>query len=289
VEHIAVYVPTGLLNVNNCFAELQHDDDDLEAMASPTPSEYHDCEQNPLTNGESPPPSPPLLALPLRGPIYENLFPSTSDLGHSDSESAFAHDNVPTANVDDLARSLSNTSLDNATSTNANAPTSATSSTVLATATTNTEPFPAVPIPAPPQRQPSHRSQRPYWPPQQRSLSNASYRALLARQDLDRERLSRPPIVLEDHSEAHRPEERTLWAKHVSVDDYVVVGNTRSLGAGAFVVWHCTLILDVRPKISKFGASAKLICITVWTNETYQALLRVRRSSTAARQSFPNA
>lgn len=260
-------MPTRSLNVNTCFAKLQHDDDDLEAMASPTPSEYHDCEQNPLTNGESPPPSPPLLALPLRGPIYEHLFPSTSDLGHSDSESAFAHDNALTNSnpiVDDLTRSLSNTSLDNHSSTNANPPTSATSSAVLAPATTNTEPFPAVPIPAPPQRRHSHRSQRPYWPPQQRSLSNASYRALLARQDLERERLSRPPIVLEDHSEAHRPEERTLWAKHVSVDDYVVVGNTRSLGAGAFVVWHCTLILDVRLKISKSWCSCKTdICYSL--------------------------
>jgi len=169
-------------------------------------------------------------------------------LGHSDSESAFAHDTVPENTdtiINDLTKSLSNTSLNDHSQTEERTISSATSSAVLAPAT-DTEAFPAVPIPAPPQRQPSYRSQRPYWPPQQRSLSNASYRALLARQDLDRDRLSRPPIVLEDHSEAHRPEERTLWAKHVSVDDYVVVGNTRSYGAGAFVVWHCTLILDVR-------------------------------------------
>lgn len=257
-------------------------------MASPTPSEYHDCPQNPLTNGQSPPPSPPLLALPLRGPIYEHLFTSTSDLGHSDSESAWASDATPTPTAtaatpettNDLTRSLSNVSVCDQPSVDTSINTSATASAVLAP-TTDTVPFPAVPIPGPPQRQPSGRSQRPYWPPQQRSLSNASYRALLARQDLDRERSSRPPIVLEDHSEAHRPEERTLWAKHVSVDDYVVVGNPRGLGAGAFVVWHCTLILDVSLQTATYllVPSFNPLLLTqpiVRTNETNQTLFGIR-------------
>jgi hypothetical protein len=227
-------------------------------MASPTPSEYHDAPANPINR--SPPPSPPLLALPLRGPIYEHLYGSTSDL-NSDTESAYAHDAAATrpgsresvsatgANDNVPARRMSTLSLSSqfpGDDSQAASPPSPASRPRLASQST-----PAVPIPAPPPS--SSSAHRPYWSPHHRSVSNASYRSLLARQEADRDRLSRQPIVLEDYEHAHLPEERTLWAKHVSVDEYVVVGNPKGLGAGAFVVWNCTLVLDV-----SFASSSSL-------------------------------
>jgi hypothetical protein len=219
-------------------------------MASPTPSEYHDAPANPLTR--SPPPSPPLLALPLRGPIYEHIYGSTSDL-NSDTESAYAHDaairpgsreSFPGRGIDDdvPARRMSNLSLASHTPGDSHQAGSPPSSAISPRPASQSNP--AVPLPAPPPLT-SSSSHRPYWSPHHRSVSNASYRSLLARQEVDRDRLSRQPIVLEDYEHAHLPEERTLWAKHVSVDDYVVVGNPKGLGAGAFVVWNWTLVLDV--------------------------------------------
>lgn len=55
-----------------------------------------------------------------------------------------------------------------------------------------------------------------------------------------------PPIRLEDHTEDPDSEtSRGLWAKSVTIDDYVVVqGKT---GLGAYVVWNCRIqTLDVR-------------------------------------------
>lgn len=62
----------------------------------------------------------------------------------------------------------------------------------------------------------------------------------------------RPPaIILEDHTEDLEPDCRTpLWAKEVSLQDYVVVsGNIPSVGD--YVVWTCAIkTLDVGPSSS---------------------------------------
>ena len=50
------------------------------------------------------------------------------------------------------------------------------------------------------------------------------------------------PIRLEDHSEA--ADSKHLWAKHVAIDDYVIIGSPPAIGA--YVVWNCTVeTLDV--------------------------------------------
>jgi len=46
------------------------------------------------------------------------------------------------------------------------------------------------------------------------------------------------PISLEDHTEEGSEQCRALWAKSVTVDDYVVVSGTAP-GLGAYVVWNC--------------------------------------------------
>lgn len=57
-------------------------------------------------------------------------------------------------------------------------------------------------------------------------------------------------IVLEDHTDESSEQCKVLWAKHVTIDDYVVVSGTApGLGAyapGQYVVWNCTVeTLDV--------------------------------------------
>jgi hypothetical protein len=59
-------------------------------------------------------------------------------------------------------------------------------------------------------------------------------------------------IVLEDHTDESSEQCKVLWAKHVTIDDYVVVSGTApGLGAyspGQYVVWNCTVeTLDVSP------------------------------------------
>ncbi|KAJ4400557.1 hypothetical protein N0V91_008599 [Didymella pomorum] len=64
-------------------------------------------------------------------------------------------------------------------------------------------------------------------------------------------------IVLEDHTDESSDQCKVLWAKHVTIDDYVVVSGTApGLGAyspGQYVVWNCTVeTLDGGPmKIRK--------------------------------------
>ncbi|KAL2870021.1 uncharacterized protein BJX67DRAFT_303065 [Aspergillus lucknowensis] len=66
-----------------------------------------------------------------------------------------------------------------------------------------------------------------------------------------------PAITLEDHTEDPNSETtRGLWAKSVTIDDYVVVqGKT---GIGAYVVWNCRIraleggIITVRMRYSEF-------------------------------------
>jgi hypothetical protein len=54
-----------------------------------------------------------------------------------------------------------------------------------------------------------------------------------------------PPIALEDHTEAHSETSSALWAKGVTIEDYVVVKGSKT-GVGAYVVWTCKVqTLDV--------------------------------------------
>ena len=72
----------------------------------------------------------------------------------------------------------------------------------------------------------------PYWYSHHRADSSASYNSTnLARQ---------PQITLEDHTEDGSDQCKSLWAHHVSIDDYVVVSGNRT-GVGAYVVWNCTV------------------------------------------------
>ncbi|KAI8940055.1 hypothetical protein NX059_003774 [Plenodomus lindquistii] len=53
------------------------------------------------------------------------------------------------------------------------------------------------------------------------------------------------PIGLEDHTDEDSEQCKVLWAKSVTIDDYVVVSGTAP-GLGAYVVWNCTVeTLDV--------------------------------------------
>ena len=47
------------------------------------------------------------------------------------------------------------------------------------------------------------------------------------------------PIRLEDHTEDSSEQSRALWAKHVSVDDYVIVSG--AVPGGEYVVWCITV------------------------------------------------
>jgi len=78
----------------------------------------------------------------------------------------------------------------------------------------------------------------PYWQRHLRSNSTLSYASV------DNPRPT--AIRLEDHSEEHSEQSRVLWAKHISVDDCVVVTGTAP-GIGDYVVWNCTVeTLQVR-------------------------------------------
>lgn len=53
------------------------------------------------------------------------------------------------------------------------------------------------------------------------------------------------PIGLVDHTDEDSEHCKVLWAKGVTIDDYVVVSGTAP-GLGAYVVWNCTVeTLDV--------------------------------------------
>jgi hypothetical protein len=77
----------------------------------------------------------------------------------------------------------------------------------------------------------------PYW---QRHERNASYLSTYSAEN------GRPtPIGLEDHTDEGTDHFKVLWAKGVTIDDYVVVSGTAP-GLGSYVVWNCTVeTLDV--------------------------------------------
>lgn len=78
----------------------------------------------------------------------------------------------------------------------------------------------------------------PYWQRQDRNDSRLSWNSV--------ENGSRPtPIRLEDHTDEGSEQCKALWAKHVSIEDYVIVSGTAP-GLGAYVVWNITVeTLDV--------------------------------------------
>jgi hypothetical protein len=77
----------------------------------------------------------------------------------------------------------------------------------------------------------------PYWQSHQR---NASY---LSNYSADNGRPT--PIGLEDHTDEDSDHCKVLWAKGVTIDDYVVISGP-SPGFGAYVVFNCTVeTLDV--------------------------------------------
>lgn len=76
----------------------------------------------------------------------------------------------------------------------------------------------------------------PYW--QQAANARWSYMSVDANKP--------PPIRLEDHTEDGSDSSKALWARHVSVDDYVIISGNLP-GVGAYVVWNCTVeTLNVR-------------------------------------------
>jgi hypothetical protein len=79
---------------------------------------------------------------------------------------------------------------------------------------------------------PEEQAIPPYWQQHERAQARISYISI------DNGRL--PPILLEDHTEDGSESSKALWARHVTVDDYVIV-NGNPPGVGAYVVWNCTV------------------------------------------------
>ena len=77
----------------------------------------------------------------------------------------------------------------------------------------------------------------PYWQAHDRSVSRLSCHS---------ENGARPtPILLEDHTDAGSEQCKALWARHVTIDDYVIISGSAP-ALGAYVVWNCTVeTLDV--------------------------------------------
>jgi hypothetical protein len=85
----------------------------------------------------------------------------------------------------------------------------------------------------------------PYWKPSRTSSLE------------DLSSLRPPPITLEDHTLSREASRAALWAKSVSINEYVIVrGNP--LGTGAYVVYNCTVQtldggpLTIRKRYSEF-------------------------------------
>lgn len=79
----------------------------------------------------------------------------------------------------------------------------------------------------------------PFWSKtRQRAASNISYQSV----QLQRKRM---PIMLEDNTEESTESTKSVWAKQVTIDEHTVISGN-SVGAGAYVVWSCTVdMLDV--------------------------------------------
>ncbi|KAK8181408.1 Phox homologous domain-containing protein [Phyllosticta citribraziliensis] len=89
----------------------------------------------------------------------------------------------------------------------------------------------------------------PYWHSRGRTASVASHASS--------EHHRPDPIRLEDHTVENSDQSRALWARSVSIDDYVIVsGNVP--GMGDYVVWNCTVQtlnggpMKIRKRYSEF-------------------------------------
>ncbi|KAF2634907.1 Phox-like protein [Massarina eburnea CBS 473.64] len=74
----------------------------------------------------------------------------------------------------------------------------------------------------------------PYWQRHEPNESRLSCHSV--------ENGSRPtPIRLEDHTDEGSESLNALWAKHVTIDDYVIVGSSTAPAFGAYVVFNITV------------------------------------------------
>lgn len=61
-----------------------------------------------------------------------------------------------------------------------------------------------------------------------------------------------PPITLEDHTEEPSEQSGAVWAKGVTIDEYVLLSGTVP-SVGNFVVWNCNIeTLDVSPPFPSY-------------------------------------
>ena len=73
-----------------------------------------------------------------------------------------------------------------------------------------------------------------------------------------------PPIRLEDHTEEPSEHSGALWAKNVTIVDYVIVSGKS--GVGAYVVWNCKVdTLDVRVGRLRYAFISDLYCYCLWS------------------------
>ncbi|KAF2835478.1 PX-domain-containing protein [Patellaria atrata CBS 101060] len=94
-----------------------------------------------------------------------------------------------------------------------------------------------------------HSITPPFWQSHQRNdstFSHASY-----------ENRTSNPIRLEDHTDDTSEQTKACWARHVTIDDYVIISGNAP-GVGAYVVWNCTVEtldggpLKIRKRYSEF-------------------------------------
>jgi hypothetical protein len=86
----------------------------------------------------------------------------------------------------------------------------------------------------------------PYWELSSANGGNNRDKAISKHASV--ESLSRPSLIrLEDHTDEGSEQCKALWAKRVTIDDYVIVSGSAP-GVGSYVVWNCTVeTLDVSP------------------------------------------
>jgi hypothetical protein len=100
----------------------------------------------------------------------------------------------------------------------------------------------------------------PYWQRRERSDSTRSVTLHNSTDNIGR-------ILLEDHTDEGSEQCKTLWAKHVTINDHVVVSGTAP-GLGSYVAWNCTVeTLDVSVRGAvlqwQYGNSIRLTCTRV--------------------------
>jgi hypothetical protein len=127
----------------------------------------------------------------------------------------------------------------------------------------------AKPATAPPDRNSVGSVVPPYWQSHRR---NASYISNYSAEN------GRPtPIGLEDHTDEASDHCKVLWAKGVTIDDYVVISGTAP-GFGAYVVFNCTVeTLDVSSEphgdalVCSAMLSQPIICLKLFAKRWFHA------------------